>query len=164
MKPLILRDASQWDAFKNQYARDNELPGGIAWGNGPQAFPCSVAAVYLQETHRVLTYYVYVDDARDLLAVSLAGDDEPLPAASSELQTQLDDLRARHSNLAKLMREFAASSTAHLRVLVDRGLDTGFFKGREWYEQAYAAELAWIDQQNEEKRQSLDPKDLYKPE
>ena len=157
-----LRNAPQWEAYKTKFIVDNPPDGEVVWGNGPRAYPCSVVSTYATPG-QILSCYMYDDDARAHLKASMASNLEDSDNADDlpGLRAELDDLRRRHGELAKMFREYATYANAHLRVFLERALGT-FYKSKEWYEGRLAQELAWIDRQNEAKRHSLIMGDLTK--
>lgn len=66
MGMLLLEDAQQWEAYKAQFAKKNEVElNQMQWGDGPGGFPCIVASIMKNPT-TVVSCYIFPDDARML--------------------------------------------------------------------------------------------------
>jgi hypothetical protein len=125
----LLKGAAEWDAYKarlSQQLKDGlNFPGSrdavIEFGRGPDNYPCLVASYYVPSEAKMLSCYVYKDNAEMLLAATDAKPDTV-------------DLSG-----------FAASVTANLFTIAHFLTETGICK-REQYAAKYTEMLAKVDQ------------------
>ena len=71
----LIQNETDWDTYRFAAAQAyNTTSSQVEWGSGPKQFPC-LAASYPVSPSKIVTCYVYMDDAKRLLfsEASLAG-------------------------------------------------------------------------------------------
>ena len=98
----LIENETDWDNYRFSAAQTyNTTSSQVEWGSGPRQFPC-LAASYPASPSKIVTCYVYMDDAKRLLfsESSLAG--PPVPRGKSD-ESDEDALATRATHLASEM-------------------------------------------------------------
>lgn len=158
---ILLRCPEEWQQYCLQLCAAAGLDhAATRWGNGPAAYPCLVLSYVVPGTRpqKIVSCYVYPDDARRLLAadiqqqatgqhqvvspgmiaISPAAVMGPVPAQAAALAAE-NAARIEHTN------DTLRSLSAHVLALVSELVAVGV-TNHERYEAAYAKYLALADQ------------------
>jgi hypothetical protein len=122
----LLRNLSDWHAYKAASVDNYGLHGVTDWGAGPQRFPCLVSSCPIG-TSRLASCYVYPADALFLLAAAK----ELLPADEAGTDRRQD--------------RFNKSAAAMFMTLVELLVDTGIVTPAV-FEERHVRSLARVDQ------------------
>ena len=101
----LVQNETDWDNYRFAAAEaHNTTSSQVEWGAGPKQFPC-LAASYAASKSKIVTCYVYLDDAKRLLFsdASLAGP----PVLRDESDTPAEDeiaMRAAHL-MSEMLKE-----------------------------------------------------------
>lgn len=134
----LLASMADWDDYRQRLCQRLKLdPTVVHWGGGPRSYPCLVASI-APAPERVVSCYVFVDDARRLLqaaglAPGVAGPVTPPAPAQSDVPRCV---RARDVDL---------SFIAHILTVVHFMVETGLCKQHQ-YEETYQRFLHEVQQ------------------
>jgi hypothetical protein len=95
MSWTMLKAPPEWDQYRQQVARSQGVvPDAVAWGHGPQSYPCLVATLPTGtrpgEKLRLTSAYVYATDAEELLRAAGSGQQAPRSPDDVALPGQKD--------------------------------------------------------------------------
>ena len=98
----LIQNETDWDKYRFSTAQIyNTTSSQVEWGSGPKQFPC-LAASYPASPAKIVTCYVYMDDAKRLLfsEASLAG--PPVDRGESDVSEE-DAVAMRATHLMSEM-------------------------------------------------------------
>jgi hypothetical protein len=133
----LLYSSDDWDKFRLMHASLNGLQvKQVPWGDGPKSYPCLAAATFQKQTvlegvGKMITFYVYIADARKLIEASGEGVSDGAEGGGSG------------------QSEFNQATLAHLMTIIELMRDTGLMT-EEQYEVRYIRLLADADRMGAE--------------
>jgi hypothetical protein len=136
----ILKNAVDWEKYKETHQTSWHV-ASVNWGPGPSLYPCMAVSTIIRVENRVITCYVYVNDALALLeaspnaVITRSGPDE-VPVAKAEGPSQSDYNKHASAMLMALVQE-----------LVDMKITN-----EERFERIVTEKLALVDQVAAEKK------------
>ncbi len=146
----LCKTLADWDAYRQAYATSVGLASEvIAWGKGPQIYPCLVCSYLVTATSHVIGCYVYPDDVKALVGAM------NLPAASPVQPQAEPDVPPPSPPDPVTKQEFEKSVSAHLLTIVKFLEDIGIIKDQSVYEACYNRFLADVDQVHADDLQRL---------
>ncbi len=153
----LLESRSDWDAYRRQLCQHVGIDhDATRWGNGPAGFPCLVLSYVVPNSapHRIVSCYVYPDDARRLLSAAggaaIGPDMVAVPRALAEaMQHRVQSgsavpVASPAPDRSAELQATLQSVSAHLLALVSEMISVGA-TSEERYEKAYSRYLALSD-------------------
>lgn len=131
----LLKDQTEWNLYRESLAAQHHLTDVVAWGRGPQHYPCLVTTL-VQEL-KVTSCYLYPAEAAQLVA-----------AAGSQVAA------VAPPPVGPTLSDFAKSVSAHLLALFD-AMESVNITNRNRHAETYARHLAMVDQYQAEDRAAL---------
>ena len=146
----IIRSVSEWQVYCCGLAQQHGLQANqVAWGSGPQAYPCLVASIRVSDL-KFSTCYIYAHDAEKLikatdasLAPTLCATAPVAPPAPQQ------PVSAEQANLL-----YKLHMTALMFTIISE-METVSITGRERFEQAFTRNLAMVEQFHAGQRDGL---------
>lgn len=131
----LLRSPAEWARYTQQMATDNGVPPNqVSWGAGPQQYPCLVAST-MPSPMRVISCYVYLDDAQNL-------------ARAAGLRMIQEVQLAQPQVAGHTSADFEKHTAAVLMAMVEELVEIGALK-KDRFEAALNRHLANVDQYHE---------------
>lgn len=148
----LLRDPKDWERYKAELAqREAFKDHEVSWGRGPHHYPCLVETLVLRGPIRLMSAYVYEENARQLLDAC----PQHVAAAPAPAQDRGAWPEWFKEVWAK-QQAFNHHLTADFLTVVYFLVATGICK-EEGFEQKQQEFTAFVDQTNAERRHTLGP-------